>query len=78
MLFREKIMRQCTAMEGRDLTGLPREELFALIREGLLQPFPQLLEDFETTWSSCVNAIGQACKRLHRLYRDYCMNVVLA
>ena len=65
-VFGDRVMKQCTAMGGRGLPGLPREELFR-IKSALFDLFPSYWrcpEEFESLWSCCVDSIGQACKRL--------------
>ena len=64
-VFGEKVMKQCTALGGRDLPGLPREELYE-IKKSVFDLFPMFWknkEDFESVWAGCIDAIGQACKR---------------
>lgn len=68
-VFGEKVMKQCTALGGRDLPGLPREELYE-IKKSLFDLFPMFWknkEDFESVWAGCIDAIGQACKRLRHV-----------
>lgn len=68
VFFGEKVMRQCTPLGGRNLPGLPTAELNQL-KETLFQHCPRYwsnIADFETMWSSSIDAIGQACKRLRK------------
>lgn len=68
-VYGEKLMKQCTVFGGRDLPGLPREELFHL-KKVIFDLFPAFWknpEDFESVWSGCIDAIGQACKRLRNM-----------
>ena len=65
-VFGQFIMKKCTALRGRDLPGLPRAELHK-IKKAIYDLFPSYWnnsEDFETTWSNCVDATGQTRKRL--------------
>lgn len=65
-VFGEMVMRKCTPMGSRELPGLPRKELFQ-IKQALFDLFPSYWknsEDFETIWATCIDSIGQACKRL--------------
>lgn len=67
-VFGDKIMKQCTVMGGRGLPGLPRKELYSL-KNALFDLFPSFWncpEEFESLWSGCIDAIGQACKRLRK------------
>lgn len=64
--FGEKVMRQCTPMGSRDLPGLPTAELNNL-KDAVYKSDPRHwtnIVEFETVWSSCIDAVGQACKRL--------------
>ena len=65
-VFGETVMKKCTAMGSRDLPGLPRKELFE-IKKALFDLFPSYwssCEEFESVWATCIESIGQACKRL--------------
>jgi len=65
-VFGASLMKKCTALGGRDLPGLPRTELFK-IKKAIYDLFPAYwknLTEYETVWSSCIDAIGQKCKRL--------------
>ena len=65
-VFGEAVMRKCTAMGNRELPGLPRKELFE-VKTALFDLFPSYWrssEEFETVWATCIESIGQACKRL--------------
>lgn len=68
-VFGPKLMRQCTPLGVRDLPGLPRAELYEL-KKTIYELFPALAkspENFEPIWSQCVDAIGQACKRMRKM-----------
>ena len=63
--FGDDLMGQCTVMGCREYPGLPSAELCRL-KETLFSQFPAFWNnpvDFEGVWASCVDAIGQACKR---------------
>lgn len=65
-VFGESVMRKCTAMGSRELPGLPRKELFE-VKKALFDLFPSYWkssEEFESVWATCIESIGQACKRL--------------
>lgn len=65
-IFGDKVLIRCTVMGERELPGLPATELMELKRM-LFKQFPQLWaarHEFEPLWKVCVEAIGQACKRL--------------
>lgn len=64
--FGEELMARCTVMGCREYPALPSNELCHL-KETLYQKFPAFWNnapEFEAVWASCVDAIGQACKRL--------------
>ena len=66
--FGDNVLAQCTVMGCREYPGLPREELHKL-KQALSSQFIVYLrqpEEFEPVWASCIDAIGQACKRLRR------------
>ena len=68
-VFGEALMKKCTAMGGRQLPGLPRKELYD-IKKGIFDLFPNYWknrEEFEGVWATCIEAIGQLCKRLCNL-----------
>ena len=65
-IFGDGILYRCTISGERGFPGLPQKELQDLKRI-ILQQFPQFWQapiEFEPTWRSCCEAIGQACKRL--------------
>ena len=65
-------MAACTPMRCCEHASLPTDKLDAL-KDTLLQQFPVFwtsLVEFEALWASCVDAIGQTCKRLRR-YKLY-------
>ena len=64
--FGEDVMAACMPMGCREYAALPADGLSAL-KATLLQQFPVFWAspvEFEAVWASCVDAIGQACKRL--------------
>ena len=65
-LFGDKILIKCTVMGERGLPGLPAAELMEL-KKILFREFPHLWasrHEFEALWKTCVDSLGQACKRL--------------
>ena len=65
-VFGQFLMKKCTVLGGRDLPGLPRVELFKIKKTiyDLFLSYWKNIEDFETIWSNCVDAIGHKYKRL--------------
>ena len=64
--FGDEVMRKCTVQGVREFPGLPSDEL-SLLKKEIFNMFPQFWRnppEFETVWTNCVSAIGQACKRL--------------
>ena len=67
-VFGESLMKKCTALGGRELPGLPRQELYT-IKRAIFDLFPSYwknVEDFEAVWTGCIDGIGQLCKRLRK------------
>lgn len=65
-IFGDRVLMKCTVMGERELPGLPATELMDLKRI-LFRLFPKLWGnryEFEPLWKICVDALGQACKRL--------------
>ena len=65
-IFGDQVLLKCTVMGERELPGLPAAELMELKRI-LFRLFPKLWgsrHEFEPLWKTCVDAIGQGCKRL--------------
>lgn len=65
-LFGDKVLIKCTVMGERGLPGLPAAELMEL-KKILFREFPHLWasrHEFEALWKTCVDSLGQACKRL--------------
>ena len=70
--FGEKVMAQCTVLGCRDQPGLPTDELKQL-KATIYGLFPQYWaspSEFEVIWANCVDAIGQACKRLRKKHMN--------
>ena len=63
-VFGKQVMKLCTAQGGRELPGLPREELYEIKKAifDLLPCFWKNVEEFEGVWAGCIKAIGQNCK----------------
>lgn len=64
--FGDHVMKQCTVQGVRDFPGLPSSELGEL-KQTIFQLFPHYWSnpsEFESVWSTCIESIGQACKRL--------------
>ena len=65
--FGSKVLKQCTVMGCRNFPSLPLTELNDL-KQTLFNLFPSYWSnpvEFESKiWNSCVNSIGQLCKRL--------------
>ena len=64
--FGENVLKKCTVMGFRDYPALPQAELNEL-KQTIFNLFPQYWAnpiEFEATWSTCTEAIGQLCKRL--------------
>ena len=65
-VFGDSVMKRCTPYGARDFPGLPTTEL-AELKEAIRNLFPMYWnkpQEFEVLWTKCVDAIGQACKRL--------------
>ena len=65
-IFSDDVLAQCTPGGSRDLPALPNDELNTL-KEEMFDQFSQYWSnpvEFEVVWGVCVNAVGQACKRL--------------
>lgn len=66
--FGDDVLEKCTVMGCRDFPALPLKELNEL-KQKIFSLFPQFWANpvqFEDTWTNCVNAIGQRCKRIKR------------
>jgi hypothetical protein len=64
--FGENVLAQCTVNGYRELPALPLAELNDLKQKMLMQ-FPKYwnsVQEFESLWLSCTEAIGQAAKAL--------------
>ena len=64
--FGDDVMRRCTVQGVREYSGLPFVELGQL-KQTIFKLFPQYWRnpsEFEGVWSTCVESVGQACKRL--------------
>ena len=64
--FGSDVMARCTVQGARDFPGLPSTELGEL-KKLLFSLFPlywQNPAEFEPLWATCLDSIGQACKRL--------------
>ena len=64
--FGDDVLKRCTVHGVREFPGLPCTELRQL-KETIFQLFPQFWKnpaEFESVWCTCVESIGQACKRL--------------
>ena len=64
--FGEDVMAQCTPRGYGDKPGLPLDELM-LLKEEVRKLYPNYWNNpvvFEEKWSKCLEAIGQACKRI--------------
>lgn len=64
--FGDDIMKCCTVQGIREFPALPSVELGQL-KQTLFQLFPQYWKnpaEFESVWSTCIDCVGQACKRL--------------
>ena len=64
--FGDDVMRRCTVQGAREFPGLPSAELGQL-KQTIFKLFPQYWRnpsEFEGVWSTCVESVGQACKRL--------------
>ena len=64
--FGPDIMARCTVQGVRDIPGLPVAE-FCELKKELFQLFPHYWTnpaEFESLWGTCIESIGQACKRL--------------
>lgn len=64
--FGDDIMKRCTVQGVREFPGLPSIELGQL-KQTIFKLFPQYWRnpsEFENVWSTCVESVGQACKRL--------------
>lgn len=67
--FGDDVLAQCTPGGSRELPALPCVEL-NLLKEKMWEQFSQYWSnpvEFETVWSVCFNAVGQACKRLRKV-----------
>ena len=65
-VFGDNVMRRCTPYGARDFPELPITEL-AELKQTIRNLFPMYWnkpQEFEVLWTKCVDAIGQACKRL--------------
>ena len=60
------VMAKCTVQGARDFPGLPTAELGELKKTlfGLFPLYWQNPAEFEPLWATCIESIGQACKRL--------------
>lgn len=77
-VFGEDVIRKCTPLGGRDLPGLPTEELFFL-KKSIFDLFPtewKNPEELEATWSNCIDSIGQACERIRAPKKQLTTNCV--
>ena len=66
--FVDEVLAQCAVMGCREWFGLPMVELQSL-KQFLFDQLPNFWGnpiEFEPVWSSCIDAIGQACKRMCR------------
>lgn len=66
--FGPDVMAKCTVQGVRDYPGLPSAELGEL-KIALFRLFPQYWSnpaEFESLWGTCIEALGQACKRLRK------------
>ena len=64
--FGESVMKLCTPMGFRDEPGLPLNELWEL-KKTVFNIFPKFWAcpvEFEPLWTSCIDALGHACRRL--------------
>ena len=67
-IFGDDVLAQCTPGGSRDLPALPSDEL-NILKEEMFDQFSQYWSnpvEFEVVWGTCVNAVGQACKRLRK------------
>ena len=67
--FGPEVMAKCTVHGVRDCPGLPSVELGEL-KIALFRSFPQYWSnpaEFESLWGTCIESLGQACKRLRKL-----------
>ncbi len=65
-IFGENVQKRCTVIGERTFPGLPISEVNTL-KTVLFRQFPQYWRskhEFESVWKSCVDSVGQACKRL--------------
>ena len=65
-VFGDSVMSRCTPYGAHDFPGLPTTEL-AELKETIRNLFPVYWnkpQEFEVLWTKCVDAVGQACKRL--------------
>ena len=70
--FGEAVMVECTVHGCRDHPGLPTAKLHQL-KSTIQSLFPQYWTspvEMESIWGSCVDSIGQACKRLRHKKRE--------
>ena len=64
--FGENVLKKCTVVGFRDYPALAQAELNKL-KQTIFNLFPQYWAnptEFEATWSTCAEAIGQLYKRL--------------
>lgn len=65
--FGNNVLQRCTVMGCRDYPALPFQELNEL-KQVIFSIFPKYWHnpvEFESQiWNTCVNSIGQLCKRL--------------
>ena len=64
----KEVMKKCTPIGNHELPGLSSEELFQL-KKHILHQFPQYWwnpVEVEALWNGCLEAVQQACKRMHK------------
>jgi len=67
--FGKQIMSKCTVRGTRALHALPETELQQMKKFIKELCYPHLVVsiiEFENVWKACVEAVGQACKFLHK------------
>ena len=65
-LFGDDVLSRCTVSGERAYPGLPVDKVNEL-KAAIFQQFPQYWttkHEFEPLWKSCMESVGQACKRL--------------
>ena len=64
--FGDDVLSRCTVSGERAYPGLPVDKVNEL-KSAIFQQFPQYWttkHEFEPLWKTCVESVGQACKRL--------------